>query len=71
MRRAYSMHGGDERYVHNFSPKYLKERDHVENIDLDFVIILRLIFKGTVCENFERIQLAQARVQSQLRLQSL
>jgi len=43
----------------------------VENLDLDFMIILRLIFEETVCENFERIQLAQARVQRELRLQTL
>jgi len=34
----------------------------MESLDLDLMIILRLIFKGAVCENFERIQLTQARV---------
>jgi len=43
----------------------------MENLDLDFMIVLRLIFKGIVCENFERIQLTQARVQRELRLQRL
>jgi hypothetical protein len=71
MRRAYTMHGGHEKYVHNFHSEYLTEGDHMENLDLDFVIILRLIFKGTVCKNFERIQLDQARVQRELRLQRL
>jgi hypothetical protein len=40
----------------------------MEDLDIDFMIILRLIFKGTVCENFERIQLSQSRVQRELRL---
>jgi hypothetical protein len=43
----------------------------MENLDLDFKIILRLIFKGTLCEDFERIQQAQARVLRELRMQRL
>ena len=56
------------RDMHTLSARIL-EGGHMEIQDLDTMIILRLIFKGTVCENSERIRLAQARVQRDLRFE--
>jgi hypothetical protein len=42
MRRARSTYGGDEMYI-RFKWAKLRERDHLENPDIDVRIILRWI----------------------------
>jgi hypothetical protein len=43
MGGAYSTHERDEKFIQNFGQN-LKARDHLEEIDIDGKIILKLIF---------------------------
>jgi hypothetical protein len=36
----------EERYIHDFGKGNLKERDHLEDLDVDGSIILKCIFKN-------------------------
>jgi hypothetical protein len=45
MGGACSTFGVEERYVHSFGGGNLRGRDHIENLDVHWGIILKLIFK--------------------------
>jgi hypothetical protein len=45
MGGAWSMHGKDEKYIQNVDQKNQKERDHLEDLGMDGMLILECIFE--------------------------
>jgi hypothetical protein len=45
MGGACGIYGGEEKYIQEFLCGYRKERDHLEDLDIDGIILLTWILK--------------------------
>jgi hypothetical protein len=63
MGKTCKTHRGDDKFIHNLSPKHVKERDHLKDLTVDGRV---LNLKESRYENVNWIHLLQAESISRL-----